>query len=407
MRNLDDCVDPDILSSKVFSVLQLCATSEPLLPNLKTLQLRHIGRQFIPLIRLVLSPRTTFIGFTFDTLDLSEAMVASTLATLPTLCPNLQDIDLDLLPRDPVITASVSGILLASNRSALRRFQVDSPLTEEAREVVCKLPNLRKLSVVIEKGVSLPSAVLPNLTKLVIKYDHDSDLLQVFCGATLERLKSVTFHSRSEQIGDFLEALETVGFVASTQNTLSKLYFYTSCPWDPNYSSLLAFTQLTKLVVEFPCDFGCSSRVDDDIIINLARTMPKLEILQLGDIPCREIPIGVTIKGLVVLARHCPDLTSLFVHFQVASLSTPPGVSFSTFGPTPLRRDCALGDLVVGEIPILEESVFVVALTLTRIFPRLENIEYTDENWEKVLDVISASKQIIDYTGKKHPLYIP
>jgi hypothetical protein len=308
-----------------------------------------------------------------------------------------------------MITAAVSELVLTTNRDALRYFHVDSPLTEEAHEVIYKLPDLRRLTVVIERGTSLPSAVLPNLTDLHIKYDHDSDWLQMFHGATLAKLESVKFFSESEQIGDPLEAFERVALAASVQNTLSAFEFYASRPWNPKYSSLLPFTQLTDLIIEFPCDGDCSSNVDDDIIINLARTMPKLETLQLGGAPCRQIPTGVTAKGLVALAHHCPDLFALRVHFQVASLSAPSAIAgmTSNSGSTAPRRDCASVELEVGEIPVPEESVLMVALTLARISPRIECIDYVDENWEKVVDVICLSGEIVDCLSKEHPFTAP
>ena len=75
--------------------------------------------------------------------------------------------------------------------------------------------------------------------------------------------------------------------------------------------------------------------MDDGVIMNLARTMPKLETLELGGGPCREIPTGTTAKGLVVLADHCPDLRTLCIHFQVASFSAPPSISTAT--PMPVH----------------------------------------------------------------------
>ena len=220
-----------------------------------------------------------------------------------------------------MITAAVSGMLLANDRNVLRLVHVDSPLTEEAREVVYKLPNLRELSVTIERDTSLPSMVLPSLTTLVIGYDGGGDWLSMFHGATFGKLETITFCPESEQIDDPLEAFKKVALTASIQNTLSQLHLYTSCSWNPNHLSVLPFTQLTNLVVEFSCNDGCSSRVDDDIITNLARAMPKLDTLRLGDAPCREIPTGVTVEGLVTLANHCPDLYDLCIHFQVDSLS--------------------------------------------------------------------------------------
>ena len=69
----------------------------------------------------------------------------------------------------------------------------------------------------------------------------------------------------SEQIGDFLEAFERAVLAASIQNILSEFYLFAWCSRSPNYSSLLRFTQLTDLVINFSCDGGCLSRVDDEI----------------------------------------------------------------------------------------------------------------------------------------------
>jgi hypothetical protein len=61
-------------------------------------------------------------------------------------------------------------------------------------------------------------------------------------------------------------------------------------------------------------------------------------------------------------------------------------------------------ELEIGEIPVPEESVLTVALTLARIFPRIEYIDYVYESWEKVLDAICISRQIVDCSSKEHPL---
>jgi len=390
------------LSSEVFLVLHRFAPSEPLLPNLKTLQFSPVAAEFVPSILLLASPGTANISIGFPAPNIPKALVASTIATFPTRCPTLRQIHLHSLPRDPMIAAAVSELVLTTNRNTLRSFRVDSPLIEEAREVISKLPDLCTLTVVIERNAPLPSLVLPNLHKLVVIYDHDGDWLRMFHGATLEKLKSITFISESEQIGDFLGAFARVAFAASIQDTLSKFRLYTSCSWNPTYSSLLPFAQLKKLVIEFSCIGGCTSSVDDNIIISLARAMPKLKVLQLGDRPCRCIPTGVTAKGLVVLAHHCPNILHLCIHFQVASLSISPATTGMTPNPGSAapRKGCALEELVAGGIPVPEQLVLIVALTLVRIFPCIEIIDYADENWRKVTDAISISKQIVDCSGK-------
>ena len=398
-----------VLSPDVFWVLQLCAINDPLFPNLRILRMYSITAEFIPFIPLFLAPGITGIVITFDGSSAPRVIVASIFATIPKLCPNLQDIALRSLPLDPMITAAVSGMLLASNRNVLRSVKVDSPLTEEAREVICRLPNLRDLWVVVDRGTSLPPLVLPNLTHLDIRYNHDSGRLRMPHEATLGKLESVIIRSSSEQIGNFLEAFGESALAVSAYNTLSKFLFLTSRPWMPSYRFLLPFTQLRYLVIESSCDSGCSSNVDDDIIATLARAMPKLEILQLGSPPCRDILTGATAKGLVVLSHHCPNLYTLRIHFQVASLCAPTITEAApNVASTGLRRDCALTQLEVGKIPVPGESVLVVALTLLLIFPHLRCVHSSEiENWEKVEDALCLARQIVDYSSKELRLCAP
>ena len=146
--------------------------------------------------------------------------------------------------------------------------------------------------------------------------------------------------------------------------------------------------------------------VDDDVIINLSRAMPKLAALQLGNAPCGESVMDVTAKGLTTLALHCPDLQHLRVHFQVASLSAlpaSPGICRNT-KPAGSWTDCCLV-LVVGGTVVPEESVLMVALTLLRIFPRIMRISFINEGWRKVDTAIRISKRIVDFSSKHHPHY--
>jgi len=408
MREFAQYAVQDPPSPEVLSDMQLYTINEPLFPNLKALSWEGIAGSCIPFIPLFLSPRTTSIDLSFSS-DSPITMVASMVTTLPTLCPDLQAISLFPLPRDPIIATAVSAMLLATNRNTLRELCVGSPLTEEASDVIYKLPNLHSLSMVIERETSLPSASLPNLTGLGIICDDEDDWPRVFHGTTFGKLKSVIFIPQSKQIGDFLGAFERAALSSSVQNTLSEFCLYTSCSWNPNYSSLLPFTQLVELDIRFSCDSQCSSRLDDNIITDLARAMPKLEILRLGDVPCRRITIGVTTKGLAALSRHCPDLYILRIHLEVASLSDQPAIPgiIPNTGPTASRTDCALTDLEVGETPVPEGSALAIALTLLHIFPRLDSIESIGEGWEEVENAINISKWIIDCSGKQRPLTVP
>jgi len=253
-------------------------------------------------------------------------------------------------------TAAVSGMLLVTNRNALQEFHVDSPLTEEASGVLYKLPNLRDLEVVIEKGTRLPSASLPNLTELTIRCNNEDEWPQLFHGATFGNLRSVTFLLRSEEIGDFLGVFERAVLSLSVQNTLSKFRLSAQYLWTPKFSSLLPSTQLVDLDIGSFCNGGCSSRLVGNIVISLSRAMSKLETLTLGDRPCDQSTIGITTMGLLALAHRCPQLSSFCVHLQVASLGEPPGIPGMVpgVGPATSWKDCALAELIVGETPVPE-----------------------------------------------------
>ena len=408
MREFNQYGTPGYPSPETLSVIQNYTINEPLLPNLKTLELIGVEGWFIPFIPLFLSPTATFIFLVFRPgSDLPKDILTSTITTLPTLCPNLQAINLDILPRDPMITAAVSRMLLATDQNRLHQLRVDSPLTEEANELIYKLPGLRTLSVVIERETPLPSASLPNLIDLTIICDNGDCWPRLFHRATFGKLDSVTFYLESEEVGDFLGVFEKAALSSSIQNTLSRLFISAKCSWDPKYSSLLPFTQLVDLKIESSCDDGCSSRVDDDIVISLSRAMPKLEILGLGDTPCYQITTGVTTKGLLALAHHCPNLSTLRVHLQVASLSDPPVIpeTVPNAGPAASWTDCALRELEVGDTPAPEGSELIVALTLLRIFPRLESLVFPSEGWEEVENAINLSRRIINCSSKRPPHY--
>ena len=370
-----------------------------------------IAKDFAPCIPLFPSPVTTSIVLgCFGNLT-PVSLIAPVVAALPILCPNLQRIGLHLMPRGPLITDAVLEMLLTINQTILQNFNADLPLTEGAGEVICKLPNLRELQMDIGGSNSLPTLVLPNLTKIEINYDHDHGWLQAFRGATLEKLTSITFYCRSRPTGDFLEAFESVTLTTPVPATLSEFTFFTSHLWRPNCRSLLPFTQLKKLSIELCCrspQHGCPSAIDDDIITDLARAMPKLEVLILRENSCIT-STGVTTRGLAALACYCPNLSLLLIHFQAASLD-PSEIPWATPGSQSIipREDCALTNLHVSGIPLPEGSISAVAQTLLLIFPHLNEILHCfQQNWQKVEKAIGDFKSLADRSGEKYTFATP
>jgi len=143
--------------------------SEPFFPRLKTFQFEEATETLIPFIPLFPSPQTTEIAIDFT--EDSVVAVASLISEFPILYPDQAFITLDGLPRDSVIIDVVSEMLHACNRDSLEVFHMDTPLTEEAREVLYQLPRLTELWVVIEGATSLSVVTLPNLITIEVEFE--------------------------------------------------------------------------------------------------------------------------------------------------------------------------------------------------------------------------------------------
>ena len=111
---LEENGDLYLLPSEFPSVLQRRAFNEPLLPNLKSLKLDDVAENFVFFIPLLLPPRITSIDLTVGS-NFPEGVVVSMVITFPRLCPNLRRISLSSIPRDPMITAATSEMLLVTN----------------------------------------------------------------------------------------------------------------------------------------------------------------------------------------------------------------------------------------------------------------------------------------------------
>ena len=394
------------IASDILLTLQLRTAGEPLLPKLETFKC-FAKKALIPFIPLFLSRETTWIDIYVVEDSPTLLIVAPMIARLSTLCPDLEYITLNGLPKHPDIIEAVSEMLLGCNRDTLQCFEVDSPLTEEARHILFRFPKLFSMWVVVQGRIPLPPVAPPNLGTIDVQFGDHLDWLQGFRGAMLGHLEIVYFSSNSEQIGDFLGEFKKVALTTPAPATLREFYFYTTQSWNPTYRSLLPFTQLRDLLIEFSCEGGCSSRIDDDIIIDLAQAMPKLRTLQLGKSPCGTIG-GISVVGLIALAVNCHLLSKLCIHFETDSLV---GTTVGVGVPPPLsngetknrQQECALTDLEVGEIPIEPGTRFKVAMALLQIFPHLLNIEFAEWGWVEVVGVVGIVRRIgrfVHYTRK-------
>ena len=110
---------------------------------------------------------------------------------------------------------------------------------------------------------------------------------------------------------------------------------------------------------------------------SLSVALPNLEILTLGDFPCRFNTYPTTIRSFLSLSIHCTKLRRLGIHFRTEKLEVDIllllGYAYSRGLHS--RPKCPLELLVVGDMDIKvqrdDPALVVVALGTLMIFPSL------------------------------------
>jgi len=120
------------------------------------------------------------------------------------------------------------------------------------------------------------------------------------------------------------------------------------------------------------CDGGCSSRVDNEIVISL----PQVEIPRARGIHHAPAHAGVMENGFVGPGpHHCLNPSLLRIRFQSAGLGVPSASPEMTPNVVPAASGtgCDLTGLDVVEISVPDRSVLTVAVIAPHIFPGIES----------------------------------
>ena len=128
---------------------------------------------------------------------------------------------------------------------------------------------------------------------------------------------------------------------------------------------------------------GCGFHLTDDDMGNLAATLPRLEILQIG-LPCRFDSCNTTFASLLSISTHCLGLEFLEIHFNTLTIAEDVQHLLGT-GSGHDKAKCELRNLTVGYIPlgVGEEGIELVVMGFKVIFPCLTDFtDYGGSWWE-------------------------
>ena len=95
---------------------------------------------------------------------------------------------------------------------------------------------------------------------------------------------------------------------------------------------------------------GCTFRLTDPNMENLAAAMPRLEHLDLG-FPCHSNSCNTTVVSLLSISTNCLDLRFLEIHFNASTIAADMRRLLDG-GPGHDKAKCQLRMLCVGYLPI-------------------------------------------------------
>jgi len=151
-------------------------------------------------------------------------------------------------------------------------------------------------------------------------------------------------------------------------------------------SPIMLFRGLAHLALRPPCfsPGGCTFRLTDKDIADIAMALPKLEEALFGHV-CPVNSCLTTVSSLLFLSARCKNLTWLEIHFNTTNLRR----DLESMVENPRLRDlcalpkCPLGQLIVSQAPFLiEEGDYEPVLAGFRcIFPSLGGVAGMVEGW--------------------------
>lgn len=315
--------------------------------------------------RLFLSPHLKWTSFHINPITSGgildtpwdwQAVLVQIISCLPT---SLEGLSIAYgAEKDGPLNDAISSFICRCGPS-LKGFETYVPLSEAAIRHLVQLPNLHTLYIAQDPPQTVPTSVLPSLIQLHLD-NH----------ALVPWLRLLASHGKNILQDGSTSAISH----SSARGTLELL----NCPRktivDSTFlSSIVEFCDLVILRVGASCRDaeGCSFRMTDDNVNDLAAALPRLEILELGE-PCFSNTCNNTVASLLSISAHCLDLTALKIHFN--TLTIVEDIQRMLDGGSGRdKAKCKLKDLNVGCMPleVREEDIETVAMGLKAIFPCL------------------------------------
>lgn len=400
-------------SQDAIQLLSARFSTKPMLPLLRSLDWLFVpSARLQSCVPLLVSPHLAHVRLHFG--NNAPERCLPVIKTLIEAAGSLESVEITPEFDRPEMQDAVSKLLISCNPNLLRRFCIASPISEEAFLHAAQLPELQEFS--IRGGTPgladpLPLTIFPSLRTILVSVGGLPTWLEVFRYIQSKRLTDLSVDFELGDDGHLL-AISTHLQYSGIHRTLTGLRLCPGEGWIINrvtIAPLLVLGELTSLAIFTDCGSEqCIFLLSDKDIERLVKAMPKLEILSLG-IPCPEqVHDNLTVKSLLAIARYSKALKALEMHINCESIVTStderefPGLfDFETEVPSEVISSdydgCPLRSAVFGScpIPMDEEGGVILALTLLRLFPRLNEVRW--HPFEDISPWVSVTAVIADH----------
>ena len=227
--------------------------------------------------------------------------------------------------------------------------------------------------------------ILPDLQSLSLTLDEPLDVIDLFHKFKATKLKEFSLVGPYPTSPDDQNALSKFFGEAELHQNLKALS-WVPYPGEPGPSwgfitTLYRFNNLNALALGDGCGRVCRFRFPHVQVVQISMWLPRLTALTLGGSPCASGGLSTDIgyDTLVTLARNCPNLYLLVIHFNAKTCKPIFSPIFSVIP----NLKVGLWDVGQTTLPDHPWDLTMVALAIAMLFPNVKFIRTTGK-WEVI-----------------------
>jgi len=298
-----------------------------------------------------------------------DGELLKTLALVESHCMNLEDLRLfDTEKRGNQRIQDTIRQIVYNNSSTLRLLHPPrDPPTPLVHDIL-QLPALRVLEMHIPKVPGpVPWDILPSLEYLNFTLDKPPDVMDLLGNLRKSKLRRFAlmcpYPTSKGDRARLVRFFDGSGLYNSVHSFSWVPRLYGAPPTWEFVTTLSPFASMQALNLSALCGRTCHFNFRHEHVIELSRWMPRLRELYFGGPPCAVggLTTDIGYHTLAALARNCPNLSLLSIHFNIGTFVTVDGVK--------PNWNVVYWDVGETALPADPLSRTIIALAASKLFP--------------------------------------